>query len=159
MFLLFHLYFFLVVSLGAQTGIPVSKTLWIRPWLIVLPFYGHDHTRKLQKSLTSLLSYSYPQVALKMVFQTTCRIKNLFNFKDIMPKRLKSMVVYRVHCTNCDATYMGKTKRHMETRLKEHRDPRKPTAVTDHMLRNSHDVTMDDVRFWCNGKKWQRTFD
>ena len=62
------------------------------------------------------------------------------------------MVVYRVHCTNCDATYVGKTKRHMETRLKEHRDPRKPTAVTDHMLRNSHDVTMDDVRFIAMGK-------
>ena len=41
----------------------------------------------------------------------------------------------------------------METRLTEHQDPRKPIAVTDHLLRNNHDTSIYYVRFIASGKK------
>ena len=40
----------------------------------------------------------------------------------------------------------------METRFKEHKNPRKVTAVTEHMLVNNHDVSIDDVTFLATGK-------
>ena len=97
--------------------------------LMILPFHGQEVSDKLRKNLLSLCSMAYPQIELKLIFRTTFRVCNLFNIKDKIPKRFKSFVVYRVHCTNCDANYIGKTKRHMETRFKEHRNIKNPTAI------------------------------
>ena len=119
---------------------------------LVLPYHGFNLSTKLNKSLISLLSIAYPQVELKVIFRTTFRLSHLFSIKDKIPKRLTSFVVYCVHCTNCDAKYIGKTKRHMITRFKEHLKPQKPTAITDHILRNNHDVNINDVNFLARGK-------
>ena len=35
----------------------------------------------------------------------------------------------------------------MTTRFKEHLNVRKPTAVTDHLLRNKHNATMENIHF------------
>lgn len=120
--------------------------------LLILPYHGTHLSNKLQKSLLSLFSNTYPQVDLRFIFRTTWRISNLFSYKDNIPTRLKSFVVYRVQCTNCDAFYVGKTKRHMATRFKEHQNPRKTTAVTEHLLRNNHEVQIDNVSFLATGK-------
>ena len=72
--------------------------------------------------------------------------------KDKLPLRLKSYVVYRVQCTNCNAHYIGKTKRHMVTRFKEHTNPYKTTAVTEHIIENNHDVSINNVSFLATGK-------
>ena len=42
-------------------------------------------------------------------------------------------IVYGVYCTGCPKFYVGKTKRHLEKRFKEHKDLRKQTAVTKHL--------------------------
>ena len=121
--------------------------------LLILPFHGKQ-SDILQKRLVSLFSNCYPQVNLKVIFRTTFRIANLFVFKDKIPLRLKSHVVYGVHCTNCDSFYIGKTKRHVETRFKEHRDPRKQSAVLDHLMLTGHDVSLENLKIYANG-----TFD
>ena len=61
-------------------------------------------------------------------------------------------MVYGVHCTNCDSFYVGKAKRHVETRFKEHRDPRKQSAVLEHIMTTGHDVSLDDLKIYANGK-------
>ena len=77
----------------------------------------------------------------------------MFRYKDtIIPKRFKSFVVYGVHYTDCNAMYVGKTKRHLITRFIEHTDIRKLTAVTDHMMRNNHNSIFDDVKIFEQGK-------
>ena len=120
--------------------------------LLILPFHGSVLSNRLRKNLQSLFSKAYPQTVLKIIFRTTFRVTNLFMLKDKIPKRFKSHVVYRVECTDCGSEYVGKTKRHMETRFKEHNDPRKPTAVTEHILRNNHHVSMDNVDFIARAK-------
>ncbi|EZA59754.1 hypothetical protein X777_16235 [Ooceraea biroi] len=41
--------------------------------------------------------------------------------KDALPDSNKTGVVYRLKCKDCDACYVGQTKRHLATRVKEHR--------------------------------------
>ena len=67
--------------------------------LMVLPFHDTEVSNKLRRNLQSLCTKAYPQIEFKLVIRTTFRICNLFNVKGLIPKRFKSFVVYRVHCT------------------------------------------------------------
>ena len=48
------------------------------------------------------------------------KIGSFFNFKDIIPFRARSYIVYKFSCGDCDITYIGKTARHLLVRLSEH---------------------------------------
>jgi len=48
-------------------------------------------------------------------------------------------VVYKVSCKNCDASYVGQTKKQLKTRLKEHRnniklDQSKHSVISEHTI-------------------------
>ena len=48
-------------------------------------------------------------------------IANMFSKpKDIIPKDPTGGPVYSIPCNDCDATYVGETKRQIKTRLGEH---------------------------------------
>ena len=48
--------------------------------------------------------------------------------KDKIKKEDYSNVVYKINCPDCNHSYVGKTKRKLMTRLKEHiRDLNKPS--------------------------------
>ena len=63
-----------------------------------------------------------PRSQVRVVFNTACRIRNFFKIKDATPRNLLSSVVYQVTCS-CNARYIGKTIRHIEVRLNEHKKP------------------------------------
>ena len=47
----------------------------------------------------------------------------LLSAKSKVPPVLTSHVVYSINCTSCPGSYVGKTERYLETRLKEHKRP------------------------------------
>ena len=112
---------------------------------LILPYHGQQQSSKLFMQLKKLLCHSFPQINLKLIFRTTFRISHMFPYKDKIPKRLQSHLVYGIHCTYCDSNYVGKTKRHIETRFKEHKNFKNPTAVTLHVMEKEHDITLDDM--------------
>ena len=71
----------------------VTLTVPKKEVLLILPFYGNV-SNVLQSRLLSLFKDAYPQVNLKVIFRTTFRVANLFSFKDKIPLRFKSNVVY-----------------------------------------------------------------
>ena len=90
---------------------------------------------------------------LKNCFQTTfSQIKSKIKIKDTIPKRLKSKLVYGIHCTDCDTVYIGKTKYHLSTRFREHRDLKQVSAVSSHLTSTGHDALFDDVKIFEYGK-------
>ena len=127
-----------------------SPTVDKKELLMVLPYYG-NLSEKIRIQLVRLFSQAYPQINLRLVFRTTVRITSMFNFKDQIPKRLKSHVIYGVYCNACDSSYVGKTKRHLEVRFKEHLNIRKPTAVTEHMMETNHNFCFEDVKILEKG--------
>ena len=118
---------------------------------LILPFHG-KLSDVLVKLLSALFSDTYPQDDLKVIFRTNFWLNNLLNFKNRIPLRLRYFVVYGVHCTNCESYYVGKTKRHIATRYREHCKPDKPTAVTNHLLRTGHDVSLENMKVYDKGK-------
>jgi len=71
--------------------------------------------------------------------------------KDFLPTFSRSNVVYKINCSDCDASYVGQTKRTLNTRISEHRNHiRKNTpqasVITNHRLQFNHDFDWDNVR-------------
>ena len=109
--------------------------------LMCLPYLG-KLSFDLRKRVSSIARRSYPQIRIRFVFKPSFRVSNLFRVKDRIPFSLRSCVVYRYSCGSCNATYIGKTKRHLATRIAEHRSvsvrtgkPVKaapPSAIRDH---------------------------
>jgi len=57
-------------------------------------------------------------------------------------------VVYKISCNDCNASYVGQTKRQLKTRLKEHSnniksDTSKHSVITQHIIEYSHTFDWD----------------
>ena len=91
---------------------------------------------------------------LKGMSYNAGRISNFFKFKDRPSKGLRSNVVYKFLCGNCNVTYYGKTIRHLKVRASEHMcvsaltgkvsNSKQSTAVRDHLPFCSHQVSIHD---------------
>jgi len=122
--------------------------------LVVIPFIG-----KLSLKLRTRLQSAFkvlPQCKVKVIFQSTCRLSSFFRFKDVIPKSLRSNLVYKFSCGSCNATYYGKTIRHFKVRASEHigltpltgkrvKNP-KLSAILDHHLLTNHIASFDDFK-------------
>jgi len=109
-----------------------------------MPYLGKI-SFNIRKKLRSIFSEKLPHYNLKIIFTSSCRLQNLFHFKDRIPKMLRSGIVYKFECGGCNATYYGKTKRHLKVRMSEHlgishltgkkvKISNQPTAVFEHSL-------------------------
>jgi len=70
--------------------------------------------------------------------------------KDSLPISSRPNVVYKINCSDCDASYVGQTKRTLGTRISEHRShirrvSKQPSVITDHRLLTNHDFDWDSV--------------
>ena len=77
-----------------------------------------------------------------------------------MPLNVRSLVVYQYTRRSCNATYIGKTKRHFLQRVCEHRGISSRTrrivavpphsSIRDHCLQTGHPILPDDFKIIKN---------
>ena len=60
-----------------------------------------------------------PLIHVQPVQRPSSSISKYFPTKGLVPKLLKSSVVYKIDCFDCEATYIGKTIRQTYRRLQE----------------------------------------
>ena len=98
---------------------PVTLTAEKKDLVIVLSFLGKlslDLKTRLRNSISKNLLFCKTRV----IFKSSTRISNFFQFKGKMPHCLRSNVVYKFSCGRCNATYYGETCRHLSVRVGEH---------------------------------------
>ena len=115
--------------------------------LIVLPFLS-QFSLNLRSRLYNCFNKTLPQCNIKVIFQSKNRLSNIFRFKDSIPKELRSNIVYKFLCSNCNITYYDETERHLNVRSVEHLslsaltgkrvNNNKKSAVKDHCLFFNH---------------------
>ena len=115
--------------------------------LIILPFLG-TMSSNLKRKLQTSIRNSLPQCNIKVILKSTNHLSSLFCFKDVIPKELRFHLVYKFSCSSCNASYYGKTERHLNIRSGEHiglspltgnRVACKPSsAISDHLLLHEH---------------------
>ena len=96
----------------------VSLTVPKLQLVCVLPYTGKS-SLDLRARLRRMIEKNIPLCKLNVVFRSTCRLGNLFRFKDSLDKKILSGMVYRYTCSSCKVAYYGKTFRHFFTRASE----------------------------------------
>ena len=75
----------------------------------------------IRTKLQRLIKLFFPMARLRVVFKPTAKFSHFFSYKDVTPKALRSMVVYKYCFAGCYACYIGQTSRHLATGIAEHK--------------------------------------
>ena len=71
-------------------------------------------------------------------------IGNMFSHKDKTPSLLRSLVVYKIKCKDCNDFYIGKTARCLIRRLNEHKkgkgDDENKSSLFKHSVDKNHEI-------------------
>ena len=107
--------------------------------------YSHYtlHTRDLRNHSTHTTTLQHPSCT-----QTHLR-RLLTNVKDKDEPENRPGAVYKIKCSDCQATYIGETGRNLTTRLNEHKRATKKgdvnNNITEHHLKTSHTIDWDSA--------------
>ena len=68
--------------------------------------------------------------------------------------------VYKINCKECESSYVGRTKRQLGTRTKEHfSDIKKfssPNVITKHRINENHEFDWKDVKIFDREASWTK---
>ena len=87
--------------------------------LIVLPYLGTFHLN-LRKRLYKSVSKSLPQCNIKVISQSKNRLSSFLKFKDSISLYLRSHLINKFMCSNCNVIYYGETEIHLNVMAGEH---------------------------------------
>jgi len=107
------------------------------------------------KNISELIAATIDKSRCVIGYRT---LNNLGGFvrvhKDTVETVSNNNVVYKISCMNCEASYVGQTKRQLKTRVKEHfilhfnlmSESANPSVITEHILQMSHSFDWENVR-------------
>ena len=93
--------------------VPKRELVVVLPYLVIFSL-------NLRKYLYKSYSKSLPQCNIKVIFQSKNRLSSFFKFKDSIPLHLRSHLIYKIWCSNCNITQYGETERCPKVRAGEH---------------------------------------
>ena len=100
--------------------VPVDNYDVPKPIVYFTTYFLGNISNVLAKDIKALLSDSYPQVHLRMLYKSYNTIGSSFSFKDKTPVDCMSNVVYKYTCECCKASYIGKTEVQFRCRICQH---------------------------------------
>ena len=120
---------------------------------IALPYLGIQR-KIVTQQLKSCIYKFYGCFNPKIIFRNTRRIKSSFLYKDRLSRSLRSKVVYKASCWDCDGYYIEKTKRRLQDRKTEYfralTSNSHSSAVADHMTQTIGQVRVTRERVIIN---------
>ena len=105
-----------------------------------IPYFSKA-TERFGKQLIKIASSIRPQLHVQPIARPPPSVSQFFPTKDKVPTQLQSNVVYRITCSDCSASYIGKTTRQLERRIHEH-----SKNITNNNKPNSYPSTATNTR-------------
>jgi len=84
---------------------------------------------------SSILKSLIPNTMNLKIISRSYKIRDMFSNKSPTPLGLCCDLVYKYTCNWCNATYIGKTSRHLCKRIKEHRRLDNGSNIAEHNLK------------------------
>ena len=100
---------------------------------IVAKFPYGQNSAEFRKQIQKALSPFLQNTKLNIVFKTNTIGEHLNN-KCRTPKSYQANLVYKFTCLGCDTHYIGESQRHLRTRVAEHGQNSRKSAIKDHCL-------------------------
>ena len=122
----------------------VVHTVTKKNLIITLEYLG-KHSLEVKKRLEKIINEQIPFRKVNVVFSSNKKLRSFFLFKDKIPKHLRSLVLYRFKCSDCNITYIGKTCRHFQVRFSEHLGISKVTNLPLKYNKKSTTVIRDHI--------------
>ena len=97
-----------------------------------LPFIGM-YSKVTQIKIERLCKRFCKNGKVKLVF-TSNKLRQTISSKDCCPSVLSLKVVHKFVCASCNASYVGKTHRHLTTRIVEHFGKDKNSHIYQHLM-------------------------
>ena len=94
--------------------------------------YVGSFTREAQKRLRKLVQRYCTNIKIKLAF-SSFKVGSMFRLKNPVPLDLRSRVVYKFLCAECNACFIGETSRHLSTRVREHLSRDRNSQVYQHL--------------------------
>lgn len=109
------------------------------------------HNMSLCKGLDKIFNRSN----LKIVYKNNNSLKRFLGSAKDKIDNLDKSGIYKFSCNQCNATYIGQSRRKIKTRAKDHLNDyrlfrHKKSAVADHMFLMNEDITNDNDKHMFN---------
>ena len=104
-----------------KNPVPVVASAAKRIVYCKIPFLSDYHNRNFEKLFSKIVQEYFPHVNVRLIFSNQFTVGKMFPFKDMVPKCIRSNIVYKYDCGICHSTYIGETTRHYTTRIAEHK--------------------------------------
>ena len=133
-----------MTSIFSQGTNPRSDQSPNNPVILVLPFFGNASNVLKQQMKALCRRYN---INCRVLFKPF-KVSQYFSLKSRCPSPLQSMIVYQYSCSNdSSTTYIGKTRRHLISRMKEHTTvSNNPSAIFNHIATCNCAVSFDNFK-------------
>ena len=106
------------------------------------------------------LRRTFNKYNIKTTFYTPTILRSLLSKpKDPIPKEDRNNVIYQLHCKDCEAVYVGETKRTLNIRNNEHISAVKSASqrshTAEHCWKYNHDFDWNNKRVLDFEKNWK----
>jgi len=106
----------------------------------------------------STVSESFAPLASKYSFNIAYSIPNTlrryikYGKDSLDPTVTRQDIVYKISCHDCEASYIGQTKRQLRTRINEHisdinKKSKLPSVISNHRLEFRHDFEWNNIKW------------
>jgi len=111
--------------------------------MLVLPYI-----RNISEKISSSIDKNEYLTGYRILNKLTGFIKR---HKDVNELETNNNIVYKIFCNNCNASYVGQTKRQLKTRINEHikniaSNESKHSVITKHILDKNHTFDWQNVK-------------
>jgi len=103
-------------------------------------------SKELKQSLHQLLPQNPSSIFVNL---QTKKVLSFVSNKCPTPIECKANLVYHFSCHGCDAQYIGESKRHLRTRVAEHGQRSRESAIKDHALmcdKRTKSINIDEFK-------------
>jgi len=115
-----------------------------------IPYLNKNSNSKITKHLDKMTNEN-TKITQKPINKINQCI--LSNTKDKIDKSKTSNLIYNIPCNDCEKSYIGQTKQHLESRLKQHKASTKKqtkdnsdTALAKHTFDTKHTFNYDNTK-------------
>jgi hypothetical protein len=109
--------------------------------ILDIPFIG-EPSNILKKQISKIAKNIDSEISFQAIERPPITLARHFPIKDQIPNLLKSNVVYKLNCLNCEASYIGKTCRHVKKRFLEHGAKLNKAILTNTVSNDINDISL-----------------